>query len=565
MCPHPLTEPADRRGKAQALRQAQVRPSQVIRTHCSLHSSHMHEITGHAGPRCHSQAGILNECAILRCCRYTPYEQDPYLQLMHAPAADPVPARVRPVPAVPAPGKAGQPELSPVPEVIDTGFASIDSKQKASQLFKQPARASGGAEEGALSALAPSAQATSAEAPLVEGPRRKKKEEGSAGPCKKPSGGPVQGTQQPAASRALAAPAVAPPQPPVMQHAKEAAVTSPQQQESLLGSTLGRAAESEQGPSLPMPRASPQSKVTSQEALVPALEPHGSAGALGTSTALQGDLGGVLAAVDVSAPSQPSLKSPEAATPPPYLPPFGSVIAPAPEDEFWRPAAEIDGTANAADSAFNEHLQDSNACLDFPAPAGEAADTDLWASVGQIQQPGPVAAPQPSAFEQQQRPQQDVVNQPMPPDAATGSLQAPSTAEVSYSAPPPQPALAQSQAAEAGLREEGKGFPQDALGGQSAFPEASDPLSTTADMGFAAPDPFASSFPSGQDEDTSFFDELGAPGVHLGCSCHFPSNTKIVLTLKEMMQQHSHSLLSTRRQFYVSRWRRKSNLLCCRP
>ena len=491
----------------------------------------------------------MNKCAKLRCCRYTPYEQDPYLQLMHAPTAEPVPAHPRAVPAVPAPGKAGQPELSPVPEVIETGFASIDSKQKASQLFKQPARANGGAEGGAVSA-----QATSAEAPIVEAPKRKKKEEGSAGPCRKPSGGLVQGAQRPVVSSALAAPAVAPPQPPVMQHANEAAVTSPQQQESLLGSTLGPAAESEQDPSLPMPGASPQSKVTSQEALVPASEPNGSQGASGTSTALQGDLGGVPAAVDESAPSQPSLKSPEAANLPPYLPPFGSVIAPAPEDEFWRPAVENYGTANAADSASDGHLQDSNAGLEFSAPAGEAADTDFWASVGQIQQPGPVAAPQPSAFEQQQRPQQDVVDQPMPPDAATASLLAPSTAEVSHSTPPPQRALAQSQAAEAGLREEGRGIPQDALGGQSAFPEASDPFSTT-DMGFAAPDPFASSFPSGQDEDTSFFDELGAPGVHLGCSCYFPANTKLVLTLTEMMQQHCHSLLSSRRQFCVSRWR----------
>ena len=50
MCPHPLTEPADRRGKAQALRQAEV-PNYLYALLIALLSC---EITGHAGPRCHS-------------------------------------------------------------------------------------------------------------------------------------------------------------------------------------------------------------------------------------------------------------------------------------------------------------------------------------------------------------------------------------------------------------------------------------------------------------------------------------------------------------------------------
>ncbi len=255
----------------------------------------------------------------------------------------------------------------------------------------------------------------------------------------------------------------------------------------------------------------------SQASLVPALEPHGSQGATGVSTLSQGNLEGVSAAADVSAPSQPSLKSPEAATLPPYLPTFGSVISPAPEGKFWG-HAEDGGSANAAAPAFNEYLQDSHTGLDTLEPAGEVLDTDFWASVGPTQEPAPAEAPQPSGFEQQQRPQQDIMDLPQPPGAAAGSSQATSTAEVPHSTAPLQVALVQSPAAEADIREEGGGFPQDALGGQSSLPVASAPFSTT-DMDIAAPDPFASPVPSGQDEDISFFDELGAAGVHLGCHC----------------------------------------------
>ena len=472
-------------------------------------------------------------------CRYTPYEGEPYLPALGAPPiADAVTAHAYAAPALPGQGKAAREplELSPVPEVINTGFASIDSKQKASQRFSIPALLSQGAAPGPPPAEEPAAQA----------PRRKKKEEGSMPPRLKPPAGKVSGPEQ---SAVLSGPSLGPEassQPPVHLSGKDEPPPGTQR------------------PALP-PGSAPASGKDSTESgngIPPSLQLPGSQPALSVPLASPDKAAADPGSVDASPPSLQAQASSEAAPTRPYFPAFGSLIPPVPEDSAWHSApaaAGEDGQTASNDRAG--HLQDMQLhgpATDMPAdgPAGDAADTDFWASAGAhaeaaMQQPGlshldleETYSKEERAEHQQQQPVQDsarldLANSDVPAGDAThhhlndavgtavASFQG-SSAQIDHQpgfAPGPssdrmpsfgqhvEPDITSSGVLVTGHGEDSRAPPQRAQEQQApTFEPASNPFGASDESHDATLDPFASSFPAGQDEDTSFFEGLGGPG-----------------------------------------------------
>lgn len=489
------------------------------------------------------------------------------MRLMGAPAADPVAAHPRAAPAAPGPGRAGrdQPELSPVPEAIDTGFASIDSKQKASQLFNLPARVSeGGVEGGKPADVLP-----------ADPPRRKKKVEGSLTPRVQPPEGPFLGADHSApAPTALPRPEGLP-QPAAPDSTGSGAFPSAVVQEVPFSGVPASGGEAGQPAALPPPLASeqPEGPIGESHAAMP--QPERSHAGLDTSPlpGAETGMGDTTAAgkpFEVPILSMPAQGSHEAAPLPPYLPAFGSVIAPAPDNTFWQGTAE----AAMADPSHEAQLQaafpqTSDGDGPFGAPAGTIADSDFWASAGAhegpvLQQYEPLIAPQPPAEEQQPAHQQSEQQYPEPPQQSNvpssllsavmtgaggtsqhglGALPEPeserlakkshteqqptpapqaagiqlfqSTGEISSSRPQAQPQLEHGGIAEArqagGMEESLQGAEEQPFTASAPAEAYSMSGGPTGDSE-AHLDPFASPFPSGQDEDTSFFEGLGSPG-----------------------------------------------------
>ena len=461
--------------------------------------------------------------------RYPPYEDDPYLPKMGAPpVADPVPAHVYTIPTVLGQGKAAreQVELSPVREVINTGFASIDSKQKASQLFSIPARLSKGAAEGAQTA----------DKPAAEAPRRKKKEEGSLPPMLKPPAGKQPGPEQPAVASSNA---------PTTLSGKGDLRSSTESQALPLGGALA---------SGKIPAAASQQMTDSSS------QQPGSQSALSIPSAPPGDAAADLVSVDVPAPSLPAQTTPEAPPVKPYFPAFGSLIPPVPEDSFWQsaPAAgseEIHTTSKIQEAGNVQCTQLHAPATYMPpsAPAGDPADTDFWASAGQhaetaMQQPdlssmhheGHATHSKEAESDQHQHwppPAPDLPRSSAPDsesrhfndstsmtDASfqgssafthdqAGSRPGPSTDPVPSSVQHVEPEPANSSTLVMHPVEDGIAPPQGAEEQQAPIvAQVADPFGL-ADGGYISPlDQCASPFPSGQDEDTSFFEGLGAPG-----------------------------------------------------
>lgn len=440
------------------------------------------------------------------------------------------------MPAVPGQGKAAreQPELSPVPEVINTGFASIDSKQKASQLFSIPARLTKDADE----------RAQAADKPTAEAPRRKKKEEGSLPPRLKPPAGKQQGPGQPAPVSSQS------PTPEALPQASDALAPHPDPPSSTpqralpLGSALAPAKD---------PKA-PQQMIDSS-LLRPGSQPALSMPA--------GDAAAAPGSVAAVAPSPPVQTIPEASPVKPYFPAFGSLIAPAPEDSFWQsvPAAGIEDSQRRKETLeAGQDTQQHDAATDafFSASAGDAADTDFWASAGQhaetaMQQPELSSvhlAEQEGGSketwndEQQRQPLQHsivpdshTVSEPGgnsvvshivdAADMTDASFQGSST--LTHHQPGPLPGLSTMHVPSSGQHaepepasssnpvarkgEDNTAPPQAAQEQQaSVIAPSSNPFGLAGDSYSSPLDQYAGAFTSGQDEDTSFFEGLGAPG-----------------------------------------------------
>jgi len=529
------------------------------------------------------------------------------------PAADRVSAPIYPVPAAPGPGKAGrdQPELSPVPEVIDTGFASIDSKQKASQLFNIPARLSEGSNEGAQFADRSTAEARlnsldsmqkasqlfnmqarlseasdegtqAAGRPAAEAPRRKKKEEGRMPPRVKPTAG----TQR--AETAAPAPCILPnpvalPQPIAALSGRDTSRSGAQQQALPFGSSLATGKEA---------TASEQTTGPFSGAPVPCFQLPDHHTFAGTSSPPKG-ASAAPESDQAPVPTMPEQESAEAASIRPHFPAFGSLIPPAPEDSFWQSAATggseqlVTDTETARDGTVpNPQLQDLANDMPFSAPAGKPADTDFWASAGekgeatshqtellqvhqtpyteqqnegaqQHQQPAehtdmpalssnaaagssscerqgledsfrPMSDSNPVGLDESLRPMPDsrqsssphaqhhASSEPLPGDAHAASV-----SQLQSDDRHAQPELADRNMAEASHSENSSAHPQGAMEQPApVFAQALYPFGA-ADVNHQSPsEQCASPFPSGQDEDTSFFEGLGVPGttLHMLCS-----------------------------------------------
>ena len=452
---------------------------------------------------------------------------------MGAPAvADAVPAHVYTVPAVPGQGKAAreQPELSPVPEVINTGFASIDSKQKASQRFSIPARLSKGADEE---------EAQPADEPAAEAPRRKKKEEGSLPSRLKPPSGKQQEPGQPAAVSSIIQNPEALPQAsmPLSTHPDPPAST-PQEMPP-----LGNAQAPPKEPALPQ-------QVADASLQLPASQPG-----LRIASAAPGNAAAAPESVEVPAPSLPVQAAPEAPPVKPYFPAFGSLIPPVPEDSFWQSApatsnAETQGSVETSKAEQGTQLHGVANAGPFSSPIDDAADSDFWASAGQhaesaMQQPElsslhPEQQDKQSREEgrEQQLPQgtvPDLPNSSAPGDSEhTGVMESATMTDASFPGssnhthqqlgPLPGPSTTHAplisqhvDPAPAGSTVEASNHehstaPLPGAQEQQAPIFAENPFGPAdASYGFTG-DQFSSPFPSGQDDDASFFEELGAPG-----------------------------------------------------
>ena len=448
-----------------------------------------------------------------------------------------------PVPAVPGQGKAAreQPELSPAPEVINTGFASIDSKQKASQLFSIPARLSKDADK--------EEDTQPADKPAAEAPRRKKKEEGSLPSRLKPPAGKQQQPGQ------LAAVSRLPPRPEALPQAPAPLNTHPDPPMSTLqeAAPLGSAHAPLREPSVP------------QQQLADALQLPGSQPALSIALAPSGDdAAAVAGAVDLPAPSLAAQTASEAPSVKPYFPAFGSLIPPVPEDSFWQSApatsnAETEGSIETSKAEQGMQLPLPLASDGpFSSPIDDAADTVFWSSAGQhaksaMQQPE-LSSLHPeeqfkhsrdegNAQQQQQQPpplQQssvpDLPNSNAPvdtlhtPPVESASMTDPSfQRSSSYTTQQPGPLTGPSTIHAPSSSQHGKPEPASSSTVEfsnhedSAAPllgpqEQQAPIFAENSFGpedapydFAV-DQFSSPFPSGQDDDASFFEELGAPG-----------------------------------------------------
>ena len=482
---------------------------------------------------------VLQMCSGLKVCwrRYTPYEDDPYLSKMGAPpVADPGPAHVHTGPMVPGQGKAAreQPELSPVPEVINTGFASIDSKQKASQLFSIPARLTKDADE----------RAQAADTLTAEPPRRKKKEERSLPPRLKPPAGKQQRPGQPATDSSLLS------RPEALAQASAPHSPHPDPPSGTLQQALPPG-------SAPAPAKDPEAP---QQATESSPQQPGTQPVLSLPAA---DAAAAPAPAAAVAPSPPAQTAPEASPVKPYFPAFGSLIPPAPEDSFWQSAPAVgsgDHQRRVETLEAGQDLQQHGGATDalFSAQAGDAADTDFWASAGQhadiaMQQPewssvhlegqeGQIKEMQNDEWQHQPLqesvlPESHTTSKPGSnsilsdlADAAnmTGaSFQGSST--LTHHQPGPLPGSSTRHAPSSGQHvesepasssnpvvsngEDSTAPPQGAQEQQpSVFTQASNPFGL-ADNSYSSPlNQYTGAFPSGQDEDSSFFEGLGAPG-----------------------------------------------------
>ena len=502
--------------------------------------------------------------------RYTPYEEDPYLRMLGAPAVDPAIPLPRAAPIVPGQPKAtrDQPELSQAPEPVDTGFASIDSKHKASQLFQLPAKPGAALEHGPLTADRPAlltqppvkpAEASQRDPAAAEVPRRKKKVDGGLAYRPRPMTEPhkaleqapglssaVQGPEtsahpslpQPRKAEALPEPA----QPFRPQDRQADAFTGSAQQAVLLDSSA-LPGEPQPGPALPPPLASEQQHLPIQEPISSTEQPQSAHSAVDPSTAMAeaaGLFGG--------APQLDGLAT--AAVPPA----FGSVISPAPEDNFWQRGdlpAESHGQKSAegplpADQVHGKLLESAHAGTPFPAAAGETVDMDFWTSAGDfggpsVQPSEPTAVPEPDYSEPADRRipadptsgsvQEHDYGKATGPDsegmqhdpysqhqaasdhAAAGLMNTSSHRQASAHRQSPQPSLAPGDAAPARKQaEEGLPCTQDSGVQQdpSSAPAQATDVFNTADVGSSgARHSFGSAFPVAPDKDSSFFEGLG--------------------------------------------------------
>ena len=459
--------------------------------------------------------------------------------------ADPVPAHGYTIPTGLGQGKAAreQLELSPVPEVINTGFASIDSKQKASQLFSIPARLSKGADEGAQAA----------DQPAAEAPRRRKKEDGSLPPRLKPPTGKQPGPEQPAVAPSPSPRSEA--QDPITLSSKEDLPSKAQLQPLPLGGAL----------------ASGKISAASQQMTDASLQQPGTQAALSIPSAPLRDAAAGPVSVDVPAPSLPAQTTPEASPVKPYFPAFGSLIPPVPEDSFWQsaPAAgseEIHTVYETQEADNVQHTQFHASATYTPSlvPAGDPADTDFWASAGQhaesaMQQPDlssmhheaqAIQSNEAGSDQHQHWPSQHSVAPKLPrssmpgsgaqhspnfysadmTDASLqgsisfthdqpGSVPGPTTDDVPSSGQHEEPTPASSSTLVMHPIEDRTAPPQGAQEQQAPlFAEAANPFGLADDSYTSPLDQYASPFPAGQDEDTSFFEGLGAPGK----DCVFP-------------------------------------------
>ena len=508
--------------------------------------------------------------------RYTPYEEDPYLRMMGAPAVDPVVPLPRAAPTVPGQPKAtrDQPELSQAPEPVDTGFASIDSKHKASQLFQLPAKPGVALEHGPLTANRPAlptqpavkpAELSQRDPAAAEVPRRKKKVDGGLAYRPRPKTEPQKAPEQaPALSSAVPGPETRAhpvlPQPREAEALREAAQPSKPQdrqgdaftgsaQQAVLLDSSALPGEPQPGPALPPPLPSEQQHLPIQEPITSSEQPQSahSAVALSTARAEADGLFGDMSQRDVLATG---------AVPPA----FGSVISPALEDNFWQRGDVPAGSHGQepaegplpADHLHGEALESEHAGTPFPAADGETADMDFWTSPGDfggpsVQPSGPTAVPEPDysehkpadwhihadptsssaqehGYEEAAGPDLEGVqhdpysqHQAAAEHAVAGLVDTSSQEQASAHSQHLQPSLAPGDAAPARQQdEEGLPFPQDSGVQQdpSNTPAQAPDVFNTADVGSSgARHSFGSAFPVAPDEDSSFFEGLGGPGT----------------------------------------------------
>lgn len=506
--------------------------------------------------------------------RYTPYEEEPYLRMLGAPAVDPVVPLPRAAPIVPGQPKAtrDQPELSQAPEPMDTGFASIDSKHKASQLFQLPAKPGVALEHGPLTAERPApltqppahpAELSQGDPAAAEVPRRKKKVDGGLAYRPRPKTEPQKALEQapalpsaaqgpdssahpslPQPRKAEALPeATQPVRPPDRQ--ANASTGSAQQAVHLDSSALP--GEPQPGPTLPLPLASEQKHLPIQEPIRSSEQPQSAHSAVALSTAI--------AEADGLFGDVPQRDGPATVAVPPA---FGSVISPAPEDNFWQrgdvPAGPhghepMEGPL-PADQVHGEALESAHAGMPFPAAAGETVDMDFWTSAGDfggppVQASEPTAVPEPDYSEpadwhipadptstsvqvhdygeatesdlegMQHHPYSE--HQAASEYAAAGLIDTSSQEQASAHSQHLQPSLAPGGAAPARQQDE-EGLPgtQDSGVRQDpcSAPAQASNVFDTADVGSSgARHSFGSAFPVAPDEDSSFFEGLGGPCI----------------------------------------------------